>query len=267
MQQYYDLHCHSESSYDSKEKVKKLCQGAIRASLAGIAITDHCDFGNYQLEDWKERLEKSLSETREAKETFDGRLKVLCGVEFGQLYEDYATALEIYKDRRLDFALASVHYLEGFPHFWHMDCKEVDGDALLESYFTQLYTTSCLEAFDSLSHLTYPLRFFRRAGVAVPDLKKHDDLLLEIFKELAQKEKALELNISELTREGVTMPEIRELKMFKSVGGELVTIGSDCHDVKNLGLHIEKSASILRMAGFEHQTIFVGHKPRLIPLT
>lgn len=51
---FYDLHTHSEHSFDGHHSCTLMCENAVEKGLKGIAITDHCeidskdcDFDNY----------------------------------------------------------------------------------------------------------------------------------------------------------------------------------------------------------------------------
>ena len=39
-----DYHLHSEFSFDSSEKIEKICVKAVQAGISEIALTDHTEF-------------------------------------------------------------------------------------------------------------------------------------------------------------------------------------------------------------------------------
>lgn len=67
-----------------------------------------------------------------------------------------------------------------------------------------------------------------------------------IFKNIIFKGKGIELNTRALTS-GITnfIPTITLLKRFRDLGGEIVTLGSDSHYVKNLGYALQQQKIFL----------------------
>ena len=48
--------------------------------------------------------------------------------------------------------------------------------------------------------------------------------------------------------------------MYRSLGGELVTIGSDAHKVSDIGAGIKRGEELLRECGFKYITLFKERK-------
>ncbi|MFN3284015.1 MAG: histidinol phosphate phosphatase, partial [Pseudothermotoga sp.] len=84
------------------------------------------------------------------------------------------------------------------------------------------------------------------------------DLLREIFKYLVQKNKFLELNTRTISIYGEPNPDIEILNLYKSCGGEMVTLGSDAHNTDNIGMGIKEAIEILKDIGYKYIMIFDG---------
>lgn len=56
-------------------------------------------------------------------------------------------------------------------------------------------------------------------------------------------------------------PDIEIFKMYKALGGKLVTIGSDAHDTAFLGHGMNEALSMLKGIGFDSYTVFENRKP------
>ena len=69
-----------------------------------------------------------------------------------------------------DFTIASVHNLRGMDDFYYIDFNEVSVDEILKLYFAELAETAGFEHFDTLAHLTYPLRYILDQTGKIPDL-------------------------------------------------------------------------------------------------
>jgi histidinol-phosphatase (PHP family) len=54
--------------------------------------------------------------------------------------------------------------------------------------------------------------------------------------------------------------------MYRQLGGEIVTLGSDAHRVEDVGKGIEGAAQYLKELGFQYYTVYHRRKPEFIPL-
>ena len=54
------------------------------------------------------------------------------------------------------------------------------------------------------------------------------------------------------------------VKIYHDLGGEIITVGSDAHEVKFLLTDFDVVADMLKNAGFNYYTIFNERKPEFI---
>ena len=187
-------------------------------------------------------------------------------MELGQPLHQLEAAEDALSGCEFDFILASAHILPGKEDFYYMDYSCTDIDSLLKEYFDHVYEMVEWGKFDSLAHLTYPLRYMTARGIQV-DLNRFRDQIDGILNRLIADHKALEINTSGLRQEiGCTMPDYPIVRRFKELGGKYVTIGSDSHRWADVGAGIEEGMDLARKAGFTHFTIFENRCPRLVPL-
>ncbi|MEE0970683.1 MAG: histidinol-phosphatase HisJ family protein [Clostridia bacterium] len=268
-----DFHTHSDNSFDAESSVDEMCRAAISRGISAIAITDHCEAPyinlgeNCEFGSFDRQIPKSVKDALAAKTKYEGKLKVLCGVELGEPMHDPEQTAHALKYADFDFILASVHNLRNRDDFYYMDYSKVDVDEILAEYFSELAETASFEHFDSLSHLTYPLRYiFERTGV-FPDLTKHMSQIENIFNILIKNKKALEINVSGLYQPvKTTLPHQELINLFHSMGGEYVTIGTDAHIADRVGVGIEKGILAAKNAGFKHYSVYEKHNPILIEI-
>lgn len=263
-----DFHTHTDNSPDAVHSVMLLCEQACQRGLRAIAVTDHCECDVFEEEGYGLAARQSFFETTKARSVFSGQLIVLRGIELGQPLSNKAAAIEVLS-RPLDFVLASLHRLEGREDFYYLDYSlpENDPHTLLELYFQQLTDIVGWGQFDSLAHLTYPLRYITGVHGIKVDITRYYDQLDRLFRLLARTGKALEINTSGLRQElGVTMPDLALLKRFKEAGGEYVTIGSDAHRAGDIGAGIEEGMALAAVAGFKYITLYQDRIPVQIPL-
>ena len=260
----YDLHTHSDNSFDGNHSCILMCEGAYANGAKGIAITDHCDIDAKDY-DFRAFSTNQFIETSKAKEAFEDRIEVFTGIELGQGIYQKEKSLNILNSFKYDFILGSIHNLKDDEDFYFMDYKTKDVNELLNNYFNAVLELARWNKTDSIAHLTYPLRYITgRDGIKV-DISRFYGIIDEIFETIIKNEKALELNVSGLFSEiGDTLPNKKLIKRFKQMGGKYVTVGSDSHYYQKVCLGIEQGYDILLECGFREFTIFKNREPILI---
>ena len=140
-------------------------------------------------------------------------------------------------------------------------------DELLTTYWAEEQEVIAWGQFDSLGHLTYPLRYIEGDHGIPVDLSRHREAIDGIFRALIDAGKALEVNTSGYRQKiGRPLPDLPLVKRYRELGGELVTLGSDAHTTADLGRGIAEGMEMLREAGFRYFTVYERHKPLLLPL-
>ena len=262
-----DMHTHTDNSPDGHHSAMYLCEQADMAGLRAIAFTDHVEVDIYKRDSYDRVARQSFFEASKARSAFTGKLLVCLGVELGQPMYDVKTAEEIISALPYDIVIGSVHNLNGVKDFCCLDYAEYDVDSLLTQYFNELIELARWSKFDTLAHLTYPLRYIcGEYGIAV-DMSKYQEQVDEILTLLVKNKKALEINTSGLRQKiGKTMPEENIVRRFKELGGEMVTVGSDAHYAKDLGAGIREGMELAKRCGFDSVTLFQDRTPIQIPI-
>lgn len=268
-----DVHTHSNNSFDAENSVEEMCNSAISKGFFAIAITDHCEapfirFGyNKEFGDFSKKIPLSYSQTSIAKKKFEQKLKVLCGIELGEPMHDFECTKKALSFGDFDFILASVHNLKDREDFYYTDFKSCNISEILKLYFNELAETASFADFDSLAHLTYPLRYIFEKTGEYPDLSPYQSVIDDIYKILISRNKALEINTSGLFKPiGRTLPDEIQIKRYKELGGKLITLGSDAHTADALGNGIGEGIRLAHRCGFESYVIFEKRKPISIPI-
>lgn len=261
-----DLHTHSIFSFDGNDTCDMLCESAVEKGIGVLAITDHCDIDGRDLD--ADRLcFAQLDETAEMQKKYRDSLCVLKGLEIGQgIYRKELTR-RIYNQYSYDFVLGSLHNLENMEDFYFLDYGAFDVYELLTEYFDGILELTQFGCFDSLAHLTYPLRYIAERTDIKVDMSVFSEITDSIFENLVKNKKALEINTSGLFMDiGDTLPNIELVRRFKELGGEYVTVGSDSHFAEKVGQGISSGMKTAYDAGFRNITIYKNHQPLLIPI-
>lgn len=265
---YADYHLHSEFSDDSTERMEDQIEQAIILGLDEMCFTDHVDYGIKK--DWSEgniewrehskgfpmwkqepfanvNYPEYFSKLDRMQEMYKGKIVIKKGLEFGIqtiTTDQYEKLYDTYKDQ-LDFILFSMHQVDNLE-FWTQDFqrgrtqKEYN-----ERYYQEIYDTMKMyKNYSVLAHLDLLSRY-DPAGVYPFELVK--DQIAEILKLAIADGKGIEINTSSW-KYGLkdTQPSRAILRLYKELGGKIVTIGSDAHNKEFLADHILEAQKILK---------------------
>ena len=278
-----DCHTHTQYSVDSEADINIMIERACDLNLAAYAITDHCecnrwyseshykDATTYRYFDFGQDFENSVSAVTELKEKYRGKLNLICGVEMGQATQEFDVAEKIVSDKRLDFVIGSIHQVPDTEDFAFLDYSSMDWKAmyeLMQTYMLEINKLCKWGKFDVLGHLTYFLRYFQNHWNLKFDISTFDDIIEASFHELVQKGKGIEINTSGLRNPKIkeTFPSLKYVKMFRELGGEIISIGSDAHTVEDLGTGTFEGVKLAEEAGFRYITYFKERKPNFIKI-
>ena len=82
------------------------------------------------------------------------------------------------------------------------------------------------------------------------------------------KGKGIEINTSGLRNPKIkeTFPSLKYVKMFRELGGEIISIGSDAHTVEDLGTGTLEGIKLAEEAGFRYIAYFKERKPNFLKI-
>ena len=259
-----NYHFHSICSFDGDYPLTDLCAAAKAGNVTCLCLTDHCDLvDEYGKPDdsfsW-EAVNRQLSEARR----LYPELEIRRGVELGQAILRPGAAERVLSEPGIDFVLGSMHNSrQGLDYYWIEFQSEQHCYGLIEDYLLCLLELSRTDYFDSLAHLTYPLRYMRGKYGFQVDFRKCDDLVYEILKTLVHRGKALELNTSGYRNHGgEPLPPAYILNMYRELGGDLITIGTDAHEPEHMTDGLSRGYGLLRQCGFRYLTVYKNRKPQ-----
>ena len=253
-----DCHMHTNRSLDGKNTEQEMVGRAAELGIPVIALTDHCEINDFYSTGYCSLAPMAWQAASDQQKLRKGASpEVLVGIEIGQASTNFELAERVLAAREYDFVLASVHNLLHTPDFYYLSYTEENADFLMEHYFKELLHVVQWGNFDSLAHLTYPLRYITgEFGIQI-DLAQYAGQIDEILSLLAQKGKALEINTSGLRQKiGMTLPHFELVKRFRQLGGRHITVGADAHCVADVGKGIPEGIEVAKQAGFDAVTVF-----------
>lgn len=266
-----DFHMHSNFSGDSTSSLGHMVHGAVAKGLKNICFTDHNDpffpyrqgeEGMFDLD--TERYMECLESTVVL---YKDTIRIYKGVEIGIQTHIYKELSDYVNKYPFDFVIGSSHLCLGtdpyYPAFW-------DGRSLkdgLNVYFEDIRkNVHNFTDYDVYGHLDYIVRYapgknkdFRFADYA--------DILEDILKTIISTGKGIEINSGGF-RQGLGEPNpcADILKLYRSLGGEIITTGSDAHEPGNIASDFNQVENVLINCGFRYYTIFKNRKPEFIKI-
>ena len=254
-----DYHVHSNFSPDSKAELEDIINNSLDKKIKILALTDHleCDEDKdyYSVEYFKKREEILKS----FKKKYSNKIEIKIGVELGQPQNNKNRLKEIYRELNFDYVLGAQH--KGLNE---KDLKDIDfsisSNENVMFYFEELNKITKIQNINCIAHLDLVRRYASRMGVEI-DLKKYRSEIRDILKSVIENGKGIEINTSGMRQKmGDFMPNIEILKMYKRLGGTIVTVGSDSHISQNVGRDILKAYKLLEESGFKYVALYRNGK-------
>jgi len=255
----FDFHMHTKVSFDGKATGLEMATAAKNAGLKEICFTDHLDY------DPLEQMGVLAFDTEVYNAEYNSLevpgLLIRRGMEFGMTADNRAQFEKDLQRRPFDFVLGSIHFVDEldvyFAPYWQ-------GKTVFEAERRYLEETlNCVrihDDFDVLAHLTYIAKTKCHPAPRPVPSDAHREIIDEILRTLAAKGKGLEMNSSGVDRCGGFLPTADYFRRFKELGGEIVTIGSDAHNVDRVGQYSKEACEILRDI-FGYVCTFEERKP------
>jgi histidinol-phosphatase (PHP family) len=268
-----DSHIHSEFSSDSDTSLSSIAEKAISLGLPKICLTDHHDIDFIIQEeggmDFQLDTPAYIKAAKEIQDIYRDKIDIRIGVELGlmnsvvQKARDYAST---YKE--LDFIIGSSHLVRGLDPYYPSFYEGREEIECVRDYFVSiLENVSLIDDYDVYGHLDYIVRYCP-SGQGIFNIKDYYDVIEEIFRIIIPKGKGIEINTGSLYKNmDYPHPHIDILKLYRQMGGEIITVGSDAHKPEYIGYGFETVArDILENLGYRYYCTFKNRKPEFNPL-
>ena len=252
----YDYHMHSKVSFDGHDTGLAMAMAARERGLKEICFTDHIDYTPEM---------DMVFDTAAYSAAYDGLevpgLLIRRGMEFGLTPDNPARLKEDLGRRAFDFVLGSVHLVDGLDVYLEPYWENRPYDQAIRLHLeTTLECVRVHEDYDVLGHLTYIAKCGANPRKELLRYCDHKAILDEILLELVKREKGMELNTSGIDRCGGPLPTLDYFRRFYELGGRIITVGSDSHDVARAGQYTHEMVAQLKKI-FGYVCTFEGRRP------
>ena len=268
-----DYHVHTDYSDDSTYLMEDVVKDGIKKGLSEICFTDHVDYGiKYDWDDPRAfqtrdsmcfanvNYPEYTKEIAELKEKYKNQITLKMGLEFGIQTHTIQQYQKLFSQYPFDFIILSIHQVEN-QEFWTQDIQK--GKTQLEynlGYYQELLDViKVYKDYSVLGHLDLITRYDLEGTLDFAYIK---DIVREILEIVIKDGKGIEINTS-YHRYGLKdmTPSRDILKLYKELGGKIITIGSDSHKPEHLGAYIEEAKEELKKLGFKYYCTFDKMKP------
>ncbi|MDF1616250.1 histidinol-phosphatase HisJ family protein [Petrocella sp. FN5] len=262
-----DLHNHTYFSFDSQASMSDMIEAARKKGLSTMAFTDHHDIDfNYEGISGELDVLNYIKAIDEIRTGLTDDFNLLTGIEFGIEKHLHEPLRQLARRHAFDFIISSTHFAKGKDPY---EPTYFDGLTRNEGYFSifedTLFNVQHFDDFDTLGHLDYVIRYWRRDDHKKYTYADFSDVLDAILTTLIRKDKALEVNTSGYVYKlDQPHPSYEVLKRYHQLGGELLTIGSDAHRPENVATSFDLVEKHLKDIGFKSYTQFQKRVPKQI---
>ncbi len=277
---FADYHVHTQFSCDSEYPMEQVVRDAINMGLDELCFTEHIDYGTKR--DWDdprgvlycaggpgepEKMPMANADhpryyqkVRQLQAQYADRITLKFGAEFGIQTHTISQFEALRATYPYDFVLLSVHQVQD-KEFWTQEFQRgLSQDAYnLRYYEEMLALVRQWQGYSCLAHMDLIARY----DLAGPyPFEKVRPIVAEILSTVIENGKGIEVNTSS-HRYGLSdlTPSRDILRLYRDLGGRILTIGSDSHKPAHLGKYIFETMQELKTMGFESICTFDRMQP------
>ena len=245
-----DLHTHTAYS-DGRCGAEEIVLAAIERGLKTVGISDHSYTAfdeSYCMK--KDALDRYLDEIAALKRKYEGKIRVLAGIE-----EDLFSETDL---TRFDYAIGSVHYLKIGEKYLPVDetadillaaAEEYfEGDflKLAELYFEEVGAIADKKGAAIVGHFDLISKFNEKGNLFSESDPRYEKAWKKAADRLLLAGKTFEINTGAMHRGYRTFPyPSRPILTYLKNAGARFVFGSDSHSSKTLGFAFEEIEKIV----------------------
>lgn len=253
-----NYHMHTSYSDDSVFDMEDVVKTAISCGLDEICITDHidCVAGVDPCFPYKSYEADFLR----CKEKYSDKINLKLGMEFGMQHTTIPIFENIFARGNFDFILMSCHLIDNKWLF----SQEFQSGKTQEEYNIQYYEeilklVSNYKNYSVLGHLDVIRRYDKQGKFP---FEKIEPIVEQILKKVISDGKGIELNTSCFRYQiGDLMPSREILRLYKELGGEIITIGTDSHRPEHVDCDLRVGYNELIKLGYTQFCTFDKMQP------
>ncbi len=277
---FVDYHVHTEFSDDSEYEMEQVVKDALAMGMKELCFTDHVDYGIKR--DWDDEsgmlyrkggagepelmplanvdYSNYFEKIQKLKGKYKGQIEIKSGLEFGMQKHTISQYEKLFTKYPFDFIILSIHEIED-KEFWTGDFQRgLSRCEYYQKYYMEMLTlVENYQNYSVLGHMDLISRYDKEGEFSFEEVRP---IIEKILQRVIADGKGIEVNTS-CYRYGLSdlTPGREIIEMYRDLGGEILTIGSDSHKKEHLGDHIPETLVQLKAMGFEKVCTFERMKP------
>lgn len=261
---FVDYHVHTTYSGDSDYSMEDVVKDAVRLGMDEICFTDHVDYGAKVDWDSGEKIRYCqgqpmvnvdyhayAEEISKLRAQYGNQITIRMGMEFGMQIHTISKYEALYERYPFDFIILSVHQVED-KGFWSQEFQQgrTQKEYNERYYEEMLALVKQFQNYSVLGHLDLIVRYDKMGTYPFRYVKHYVE---KILREVIKNNKGIEVNTSSY-RYGLkdSTPAMAILEMYRDMGGQIITLGSDSHAPAHLGTHMKTAKELLKSIGFRN---------------
>lgn len=268
-----DYHVHTAFSCDSNYPMEDVLKDAIRLNLEEIAFTDHVDYGvrpdhdeyvksesNKKMPPLNVDYPRYFAKIAEMKQKYAHQIRILAGLEMGIQRHTVERYQKLFAQWPLEFVILSIHQVDNLE-LWKQDYMRGKSQREFQQgqYLELLEAVRHYKDYCVVGHVDLIKRYDRNPEYP---FEEYRDILEEVFKTVIADGKGIEVNTSSARYH---LPDFQPstdiLKLYRALGGEVITVGSDSHKPEHLASYIQVARNHLKDLGFKYYCSYEEMQP------
>lgn len=265
---FVDYHVHTEFSDDSVYPMESVVKDAIAMKMDELCFTDHVDYGIK--DDWDSGkpiayrdnapfanvdYPRYIAEINRMQRLYGDKISIKTGLEFGIQSHTIPLYETLFHRYAFDFIILSIHQVKD-KEFWTQDFQQGRTQKEYnEQYYQEMLDVMRLyKDYSVLGHLDLIIRYDKQG---LYPFEKVKPMIVEILRLAIADGKGIELNTS-YHRYGLqdSTPSKEILSLYRDLGGQIITLGSDSHKPEHLGAYMKEGKLLLKELGFQNFCTF-----------
>lgn len=248
---YYDQHLHTHHSFDSEESFENYLN---TYSPDFFVTTEHLDLKNPCVNGKDSIPDYHLYNEEINRLSLNTHTNLLKGIEIGYVNTQATLLNDFLKGKEYDVILLSIHQ-NGVFDYMDDDVLKLDTDVLINDYYSRMLDAVKSAKFGNiLTHFDYGVR---RLNLSVNEFRLiAEPYLVNIFKNIIEKNIAFELNAKSFIKYGNKELYEYAIPLYISLGGKLFTLGSDAHVAEDYELGFKEMKNLLIKNGIFELAVY-----------
>ena len=270
-----DMHVHTDHSHDAHYPMEQMVQMGIEHGIRVMAIADHCDVTRCENDpnwDIYTNIREACEEVDQLNKKYGDQCLLLRSVELGDGVWYPEQSNRVAEQLPYDVIVGSTHAVrceaaeslaikeKWFSQIKFLEVTEDQYDEFMVNYFDDMLSMVQTQNIDIMAHLPCAIAYYRCRYGIWKDLRPYEKQIEQVLKTIIQKGIAMEMCDSLFLELDGQRPYYWIVEKYYELGGYLITLSTDAHDPREVGMGYEKRIPLLKATGFTHILYYKDRK-------